>query len=240
MGIERAYFCFVRDIKEDPETEKWKKKYTFKSLSYYGQPEGEGCGEKMMLVCGKMLYIGSSMAFISLLLYRRPKNFGEGLVRYLKFTVPAVSAGFAFTATSCIMCSKRGVNDHLNWTVGGALAGAVPGIHYRKPLALALGIPLGALFAWANYTWDPRFFFHHWPSLGGQMYVPTRVHSWTLPNERLSLDLVPGGRGQEMPLHYLGEKWDDRVLMNKQKYGYLEAELDQMSEIEEKIRNRRT
>jgi hypothetical protein len=108
-------------------------------------------------------------------------------------------------------------------------------------LKFHLGLPCSTLLCPAGSLLAAIFYpFEHPTPYAYAISLILKVRFFSQPNERLSLDLVPGGRGQEMPLHYLGEKWDDRVLMNKQKYGYLEAELDQMSEIEEKIRNRRT
>jgi len=75
---------------------------------------------------------------------------------------------------------------------------------------------------------------HYFRNIG---FLGHATSAFTLPSERISLDFIVG-RGNDMPLSFVGERFEHRLLLAKQQHGYLESELDQVPAIEAAIKNR--
>lgn len=245
---------FVRKTEDDPTG--ISRYFRMGRFGYFDKPEGQGCAEKFFALNYQALW--GTMPFITLYYLgfkkiRTPLGF---FFNYGKAAWPFHAAASAFSIASCAACQYRGKDDWVNWAIAGGLTGAIPGIaarsHVLKVNAYGKGlwlytVPLGAIFTGtllglikAN---NPRQFTEIFELMDEKLQYNPEKHLYlhethTMPGERWSLDPIYGGFGKDMPISWLGEKWEDRRRIIQRDYGYLEGELDQVPAIEKAIRER--
>jgi len=246
--------AFLRRTEEDPNG--WRRYFRMGNFSYYNKPEGEGCVEKFcslnyLAFWGSVVPIG-----IYYLAYKKIRNPLGVAYYYSKTAWPFFATASTFAVTSCGLASYRQKDDGFNWGVAGFLAGAMPGFGIRPWLirkkaygtgmwfwAVPTGMVIGGVVLYFMKLNNPKFWLELWINSEERMqYNPEKLmhlhQDATMPGERFSLDFIHGGKGKDMPFSWVGEKFEHRVLMNKQEYGYLECELDQVPAIEKAIRDR--
>jgi len=245
---------YLRQTEEDPNG--WRRYFRMKGFSWFDKPEGEGCLEKF---CSLNYYaFWSSMPPIMLyyLAYKKIRNPLGVAYYYTKCAWPFHAAATTFAVTACGLANYRGKDDGLNWGVAGALAGAMPGFGVRSYIIRKKAYGTGMWF-WAVPTGmivsgvamyfmklnNPKIWLDEIiNSEERNQFCPEKtlyqMETVTMPGERFTFDFIHGGKGGDMPFSWVGEKFEHRKLMNKQEFGYLESELDQVPAVEKAIRNR--
>lgn len=241
---------FLRQTEEAPDS---LKKYSrLGKFSWYNKPEGEGLAEKFFSTQYVAFWGTAPSILFYCLCYKKYRHPMPVLMNFAKFAWPFHAAAATFSLTATGLCAYRGVDDGYNWGAAGALTGAFPAIAVRRPLmrswngrwqfGMWIGMAyIGMLTYWLKIN-DPRFLTHMWESFDEKHAWNPESNShvyqtYTMPGERFSFDFY-GGQGSDMPFSWIGEKMEHRQLMTKQKFGYLESELDKVPEYENIIRNR--
>lgn len=246
---------FARRVEEDPNG--YARYFRMGRFSYFDKPEGEACVQKFAVLNYQAFWGTMPLTMVYHWAFKKVRNPLALCFGYAKAVWPFHAAASVFAVSACGMCSYRGKDDSVNWMVAGALTGCIPGLAARNYILRknAYGtklwvftLPLGMfwsglLAASVKGMSDPRMMTElfrltdeKWQWNPEQYTVMTE--SLTMPGERISLDLITGGIGKDMPFSWIGEKWEDRRLLIKRDYGYLEGELDQVPAIEKAIRER--
>jgi len=249
-----AQSAFLRKTEDDPTG--YTRLFRMGRFSYFDKPEGEGCVEKF--VATNYTAFWATFPFVSLYYLgfkkiRTPLGF---FFNYGKAVWPIHAVASVFPVASCWLCQYRGKDDAVNWGVAGTLAGAIPGLALRNFIikrnpygnrSWFFAVPIGMFYMGVAAAGikknNPRVFTELFEHLDEKnMYNPEKSlylqESITMPGERISIDPFFGGFGKDMPVSWLGEKWEDRLNIIKRDYGYLEGELDQVPAIEKAIRER--
>jgi len=243
--LEHSFFKKRTEV--DPES--WVNKFRIGQFSYFGKPEGEALAQKVMIInyhTAWVVWPCTLFHFIALKKVRYPKPL---LFKYLQWAVPAHATTSIWAISTTQLCKWRGKDDAWNWTIGGAIVGACPGLFYRqwilknKPhwMSLVVGPIIGAILGCATKYNDPQLLFKPlslYEERGQFNPEQTPGRTFTLPNERFSFDFINGGRDADMPYQWVGEKMSHRRLLCKEECGYLEAELDQVPAVQKAIRER--
>lgn len=245
---------FVRQTEEDPNG--WRRYFRMSSFGWFNKPEGEACVEKFCSLNYYAFWASMPPIMLYYLAYKKIRNPLGVAYYYTKCAWPFHATASTFAITACGLASYRGKDDGFNWAAAGFLAGAMPGFGIRPYLirkkaygtgmwfwAVPAGMIYGAIIAYFMKVNDPRFVLDNWININEKaQFQPEKkmfqYEDFTMPNERLSLDFIHGGKGGDMPFSWVGEKFEHRLLLNKQEYGYLECELDKVPAIEKAIRNR--
>jgi len=245
---------FLRRTEEDPNGPR--RFFRMGYFSWFNKPEGEGCLEKFLSLNYYAFWSSTPFIMLYYVAFKKIRNPLGVAYYYTKCAWPFHAAATAFSVTSCGLASIRGKDDGLNWGVAGALAGAMPGLGIRPYLIRKktfgtgmwfFAVPYGMVFfglgAYFMKLNDPRFWVGFFTTSDEKLqFQPEKFslqrETYTMPGERWSLDVFFGGKGGDMPFHWVGENWESRQLLNKREYGYLEYELDKVPEIERMIRNR--
>lgn len=241
---------FKKRTEVDPDS--WINKFRIGQFSYFDKPEGEGLMGKFLSINYHTLWLTTPCIiahFVALKKIRYPTPL---IFKYLQFMAPCHVGASVFAITSTKMCAYRGKDDSLNWTVGGAAAGAVPGLAFRNWLiqskrlwgwTLLVGPFLGGIVGLTMKYNNPQFFLNGYRRYDERGQFNPELYSreysqYTLPGERVCLDWGNGGLDGDTPFSWIGEKMSHRRMMCKQEWGYLESELDQVPAIEKAIRER--
>lgn len=242
---------FNRRVDDDPDG--WRQYFRMGTFGWFQKPEGEGCLEKLGSTQYNTFWFTAAPMLVYVLGFKKIKNPLAIVTEYGRFVWPIHAASATFAVTACNMCSIRGIDDHYNWGVAGAVASAFPVVGLRNRIAkhhvghwmwaLPLAAFIGYLSGVALKANDPKHLLHMRVAWHERyQYNPeTRMNLYytnTMPDERWSLDFIIG-RGKDMPWSWIGEEWEHRQLLTKQQYGYLECELDKVPEYEKLIANRR-
>lgn len=246
--------AFLRKTEEDPNS--WRRYFRLGNFSWWNKPEGEGCIEKVLSLNYYAWWASTPPIMLYYLAFKKIRNPLGVAYYYAKCAWPFHAAATTFAVTACGLASYRGKDDAFNWGVAGGLAGAMPGFGVRPYLIrkktygtgmwfflVPSGMVYAAVVCYFLKLNNPKIFLEDFINADERFsFTPEKdMHMYetqTMPGERHSLDFIVGGKGHDMPFSWLGEKWNDRLLLNKKEYGYLEAELDKVPEIEKTIRNR--
>jgi len=243
-----------KKTQEDPNG--YRRYFRIGRFSWFDKPEGEGCFEKFFTLNYYAFWASTPCIMMYYVAFKKIRNPLGVAYYYGRCAWPFHAAASTFSVAACGLCSYRGKDVPGNWGIAGALAGAMPGLGMRNYIIRQnrygngmwfFSVPMGMVFfGLAMYVMkqnNPKFMLDEWLIIDEKyQFNPEKqakyYENYTMPNERFHLDFMNGGRGKDWPWSFVGEKWEHRLLMNKQEYGYLEGELDKVPAIEKEIHNR--
>lgn len=116
----------------------------FEGYKYYDSKDGEDCHKKVwfMTKMGLVFSAWAGPAYCAMV--TQPVGVWQTAHSLGVVTVPVVTAGATFAATSCALTNLRGKDDAWNAALGGLAAGSIFGAAKQS---LATGGRLGAIFA---------------------------------------------------------------------------------------------
>lgn len=104
-----------------------------KPYKYLDTPLGKDLDKKLLCVFKPAIMIGAGMGTFDVLVNSKPKTYKQILNRHAQFIIPVVGITSTFVLIQNSMVTERGIDDHLNWIVPGATAGALLGGWFKKP-----------------------------------------------------------------------------------------------------------
>jgi len=246
---------YVRKTADDPTG--FSRFWRIGRFSYFDKPEGEGCAEKFAAINYQTFWGTTPWVTLYYLGFKKLRTPVGFLFNYGKAVWPFHAVASVFAVTSCGLCSYRGKDDAWNWGIAASLAGTIPGIALRKYVGVTKNpygngswfflVPIVSLYAGfmaaGLKSVNPRILTDGFEYFDEKNQFNPEKFSYnfeqnTMPGERWTIDPVFKGFGNDMPISWIGEKWEHRKLLIKRDYGYLEGELDQVPGIERAIRER--
>ncbi|ENN79451.1 uncharacterized protein LOC109534839 [Dendroctonus ponderosae] len=112
------------------------------TYSYFDTPDGEETGKKLLCVLRTAVPASISVALGNVMLYSHPKGIVNTGLKMASITLPMVGIASTFVLATNGLASIRKKDDHLNWFLGGFLAGSCTGLWRRNRM---FGFNMGML-----------------------------------------------------------------------------------------------
>ncbi|GFY37934.1 uncharacterized protein TNIN_486911 [Trichonephila inaurata madagascariensis] len=115
---------------------------------FYATPDGQECLPKTYYYTKYGALGGAIFSIYEMALISKPQTLHSTLARFGRFTFPFAGMGFAFGASLCLLGQIRKKDDFVNHLIGGAIAGSVWGMKFRKvstghAIAVVTGLTAG-------------------------------------------------------------------------------------------------